>query len=73
MAVPLLTHPDEEVQTFAVRILANICFDSGASSAGMFHVPILKVFDDYFLNIILMANMFGFFFFGKWRCGQNES
>lgn len=33
-AVSLLKHPNEDVQTFAVRTLANICFDSGASSAG---------------------------------------
>ena len=34
VAVPLLVHADEEVQTYAVRVLANVCFDSGASSAG---------------------------------------
>ena len=33
LAVPHLTHADEEVQTYAVRVLANICFDSGQSSA----------------------------------------
>ena len=41
VAVRCLTHPDENVQTYAVRVLANICFDSGASSAGAYRLKLV--------------------------------